>query len=122
VQLALCISIVDVSFALSRPILSCACVVLFCLGQLLNLRVYQLLGSDGVYYGKQLGKSVPWVTAWPYSQMRNPQYWGCLLCLVGATLVLPVKITGFWALNYLALVWLESRPGGAPLAKGRKSG
>ena len=36
----------------------------------------QLLGEDGVYYGSRFGKNIPWVNAWPYNSLRDPQYLG----------------------------------------------
>lgn len=57
-------------------------------GQTLNARVYQLLGHDGVYYGARFGRHIPWVTAWPYSHIRDPQYIGCILTVLGAGVTL----------------------------------
>ncbi|RYG44108.1 hypothetical protein EON67_12145, partial [archaeon] len=47
-------------------------------GQHLNFLVYKLLGVDGVYYGSRFGKTLPWVTAYPYNSMSDPQYVGAL--------------------------------------------
>jgi len=41
-------------------------VVLILAGQFLNVRVYQLLGEIGVYYGVRFGYTVPWCTEFPY--------------------------------------------------------
>ncbi len=49
-------------------------VVLVSVGQFLNFKVYQLLQHDGIFYGCRFGISVPWVTAFPYSHIRDPQY------------------------------------------------
>ncbi|KVH99046.1 Phosphatidylethanolamine N-methyltransferase/Methylene-fatty-acyl-phospholipid synthase [Cynara cardunculus var. scolymus] len=47
---------------------------LFLLGQFLNLRVYQLLGESGTYYGVRFGKNIPWVTEFPFGTVKDPQY------------------------------------------------
>ena len=78
-------------------------------GQHLNMRVYQLLGEAGVYYGSRFGKSIPWQDAWPYNTLRDPQYLGCLLCLAGAAPLLPTEILTWWAANYFYLMALESK-------------
>ena len=118
-QLAACARCLDLSAPRASP-LAVAAVAAAGFGQLLNSRVYALLGMDGVYYGAQLGKSVPWVTAWPYSAMANPQYIGCLATLAGAALVMPQEVVAFWAANYIVLIVLESMPAGDNGLKGGK--
>ena len=83
---------------------------LVALGQHLNLCVYALLGEDGVYYGKRLGIPTPWVTEYPYSHVRDPQYVGALLTLAGAYLLrcLGAYTCVGWGLNYAYLMVLES--------------
>ena len=78
-------------------------------GQLLNMRVYQLLGENGVYYGSKLGRPIPWITAWPYNSIDDPQYTGALLSLLGAKLLglASTYVCGGWVLNYFYLIWLE---------------
>jgi len=83
-------------------------VVLVLLGQHLNSMVYARLGHDGVFYGSRFGKKLPWVTAYPYSVLRDPQFVGALTSLAGAAFVLPSAPLLFWASNYLYLMWLES--------------
>ncbi len=94
-------------------------------GQALNASVYAALGEAGVYYGVKLGAKVNWVTGWPYSYVRDPQYVGALLSLGGAY-VLGV-VSGFvcvgWALNYFYLMALESNvfgPAAAARTRGRR--
>ena len=67
--------------------------VLVAAGQTLNARVYQLLGESGVYYGARFGQRIPWVHAWPYSHMRDPQYIGVLITLAGLSLLLPWQVS-----------------------------
>ena len=61
-------------------------------GQFLNLRVYDLLGEAGVYYGARFGVHIPWVTAWPYSHIRDPQYVGAILTLLGLSFIIPWEV------------------------------
>ncbi len=84
-----------------------AAAALVALGQLLNYRVYALLGSDGVYYGCRFGLKLEWVTAWPYSQISNPQYVGCILTLIGGSLFLPFAATVNGLASYAYLCYLE---------------
>ena len=90
------------------------CLALAAFGQVLNARVYYLLGEGGVYYGNLLEPHVkrPWVTAWPYSSrwLQHPQYLGSSLCLLGAAgagLIHP-RAALAWAANYAYLALLES--------------
>jgi protein-S-isoprenylcysteine O-methyltransferase Ste14 len=85
--------------------------VLILAGQYLNVRVYQLLGHDGVYYGSIFGKRIKWISAWPYSHLRNPQYAGCILTVLGtAAIILPARMAAFWCAIYVYAAWLESTP------------
>jgi protein-S-isoprenylcysteine O-methyltransferase Ste14 len=90
------------------PVYACA-VALVLFGQLLNYRVYELLGVEGVYYGTRFGKQIAWVTAWPYSWINNPQYVGCILTLVGGALFLPFIATLNGIASYVYLCYLERR-------------
>lgn len=84
--------------------------LLLAFGQHLNYKVYELLGVDGVYYGARFGKSIPWVTSYPYSAMQDPQYVGCIFSLLGvAALGLPLELVIWWLANYFYLMWLESK-------------
>lgn len=76
-------------------------------GVLLNSLVFSKLGRTGVFYGAQMGYDVPWITTFPFSVMRHPQYFGALLCIWGLFVVmrfphddwyyLPVLETAFYA-------------------------
>ncbi|PNH02299.1 hypothetical protein TSOC_011728 [Tetrabaena socialis] len=78
-------------------------------GQALNLGVYRALGTRGVYYGCRLGHSVPWVSGWPFSAVRHPQYtgsvlsvWGVLLLLWGALpAAMATGVAVFWTGLYV---------------------
>jgi methylene-fatty-acyl-phospholipid synthase len=86
-----------------------ACFSLIALGQHLNFLVYKLLGVDGVYYGSRFGKSLPWVTAYPYDTVRDPQYVGSMITILGCSFIAPAQIMIWWFANYLYLMWLESK-------------
>lgn len=78
-------------------------------GQHLNFLVFKLLGLHGTYYGCRLlpEKRIPWVTAYPFGYVKDPQYVGGILTLVGAAFVAPLAPVFFWMLNYVYLMWLE---------------
>ena len=54
-------------------------------GQLLNSWVFKKLGAIGVYYGHELGYTVPRITGFPYNiwVISDPQYWGVILTIWG---------------------------------------
>ncbi|KAK1288232.1 hypothetical protein QJS10_CPB19g00705 [Acorus calamus] len=56
---------------------------LLIVGQFLNFKVYQLLGESGTYYGVRFGKDIPWVTGFPFGYIKDPQYVGSILSLLG---------------------------------------
>jgi protein-S-isoprenylcysteine O-methyltransferase Ste14 len=84
------------------------CFALIGFGQHLNFMVYKLLGVDGVYYGSRFGKKLPWITAYPYNTIRDPQYVGCMITLLGCAMVAPLELCLWWLANYLYLMWHES--------------
>jgi hypothetical protein len=58
--------------------------LMFCVGQALNLSVFQAIGGKGVYYGNELGYKVDWCDGFPYNLgFNDPQYWGVILCIWG---------------------------------------
>lgn len=100
----------DFAAALRMPLwMWAAALLLIAVGQHLNALVYKHLGVDGVYYGVRFGKKIPWVYDYPYSVMRDPQYIGCIITLLGCAFVAPAETMVWWLLNYAYLMWLESR-------------
>lgn len=77
------------------------------LGQHLNFLVFHHLGVDGTYYGVRFGKQLPWVHAYPFGYVKDPQYVGSSISLLGACFIVPVDICLFWIANYVFLIWLE---------------
>lgn len=79
-------------------------------GQYLNYAVYSALGLKGVYYGAKLNQEVPWVTAFPFTVFKNPQYIGALSTLCACFFLNLVSEPVFvsWAINYFFLITLES--------------
>lgn len=57
-------------------------------GQFLNFSVFFRLGKTGVFYGAQFDYPVPWVSAFPFSFIRHPQYLGVLLSIWGFFIVM----------------------------------
>lgn len=88
-----------------------AAIVLFAAGQHLNIFVYARLGHTGVYYGARFGKSVPWVTGYPYSVMRDPQYIGAITSALGLAVFGPPDLMSFAICQYIYLICLEATPG-----------
>lgn len=80
-------------------------VVLFLAGQFLNMRAYQLLGESGIYYGNRFGKEIGWVTEFPYGTIKDPQYVGSILSLIGITCWVPWRWVLPWIGGYLWMVW-----------------
>ncbi|KAJ4752945.1 Phosphatidyl-N-methylethanolamine N-methyltransferase [Rhynchospora pubera] len=83
------------------------CLLLFAAGQYLNFKVYQLLGETGTYYGVRFGKSVPWVTQFPFGYIKDPQYTGSILSLLGLLCWVPVPYTMVWIIGYIFMIWVE---------------
>jgi methylene-fatty-acyl-phospholipid synthase len=80
-------------------------------GQLLNYKVYEKLGYQGVYYGFKFGYKIPWITTFPYNILNNPQYIGCQLTLVSIMMFYPYyeicKICCFWIYLYVITSYVE---------------
>lgn len=111
VQFALLAAVTDWGVAARAPAAAWATFgVLVGVGQLLNLAVYYRLGRRGVYYGVRFGRRIPWVTSFPYSHLRHPQFTGTSLCVVGlaATTALPLAPLLFWLVTYVYCALLES--------------
>nr|GMD43465.1 phosphatidyl-N-methylethanolamine N-methyltransferase [Ipomoea batatas] len=82
---------------------------LFFSGQFLNVRVYQLLGECGTYYGVRFGKNIPWVTQFPFGVIKDPQYVGSVLSLVACLSWVPYTYILVWILGYVFMVHVESK-------------
>ncbi|XP_038975030.1 phosphatidyl-N-methylethanolamine N-methyltransferase-like [Phoenix dactylifera] len=93
------------------------CYPLFAVGQYLNFKVYQLLGEAGTYYGVRFGKSVPWVTEFPFGYIKDPQYIGSILSLLASLCWVPFQYVFLWLLGYLFMMWVESKEDPATRAK-----
>lgn len=71
-----------------------AALMLIASGQALNLACFKALGTDGVYYGAKLGKTIPWVTCWPFNHgLSHPQYMGSALTVWGIAILLHSQMT-----------------------------
>eukprot|EP01126_Amoeba_proteus_P064015 TRINITY_DN8901_c0_g1_i1.p1 TRINITY_DN8901_c0_g1~~TRINITY_DN8901_c0_g1_i1.p1 ORF type:complete len:164 (+),score=4.64 TRINITY_DN8901_c0_g1_i1:112-603(+) len=107
-QFTMALSVADFS-AKYHPLVYFLCSLLVLFGQILNFRVYQLLGIDGVYYGGRFGKSLPWVSEWPYDSFRDPQYTGSILTHLGVSIWLPWHFTVCGVICYLIMMFVESQ-------------
>jgi phosphatidyl-N-methylethanolamine N-methyltransferase len=72
-------------------------------GQVLNASVFYRLGEIGVFYGNRFGHQVPWITEFPFSVLKHPQYVGALMSIWGFFLV-----TRFPHIDWLMLPTLET--------------
>ena len=88
--------------------LSWSAILMIGFGQYLNFRVYSLLGEIGVYYGHGFGHQTTWVTEFPFSTIRHPQYIGCLLSIAGICAWLPKDFVIWWMALYEFTAWVES--------------
>ncbi|EOA35823.1 hypothetical protein CARUB_v10021063mg [Capsella rubella] len=86
-------------------------------GQFLNFRVYQLLGEAGTYYGVRFGKSIPWVTEFPFGVIRDPQYVGSIMSLLACLSWVPFQYILLWSLGYFFMMFLESKEDPSARAK-----
>jgi methylene-fatty-acyl-phospholipid synthase len=108
----------DWGAALAAPALPWAVLaVLVVLGQHLNMLVFHHLKVDGTYYGVRFGKAVPWVHAYPFGYIKDPQYVGSSLTLLGLGLLGPADLALFWIANYGYLAWLEASEDAATRAQ-----
>ncbi|XP_057787829.1 phosphatidyl-N-methylethanolamine N-methyltransferase [Salvia miltiorrhiza] len=82
---------------------------LFLFGQFLNIRVYQLLGEAGTYYGVRFGKKIGWVSEFPFGVIRDPQYVGSMMSLVACLPWLPYLYVALWLLGYAFMIKVESK-------------
>ncbi|KAG6410682.1 hypothetical protein SASPL_128747 [Salvia splendens] len=79
--------------------------------------VYQLLGEPGTYYGVRFGKNIPWVTEFPFGVIRDPQYVGSIISLVGCLPWVPYLYIGLWVLGYVFMIQVESKEDPSTRAK-----
>ena len=75
--------------------------ILVGIGQLLNLRVFYVLGRVGVFYGNHFGNPPRWHTGFPFSLMRHPQYVGACLSIWGIFLVMRFPYPDWYVLPVL---------------------
>lgn len=104
--------------ATSKASLGVICILI---GQGLNYSVFRALGPIGVYYGHELGYTVPRVSCFPYNTgLSDPQYWGVVICVWGIYLTLGASsfaipcLETFWYLTSMKLLENER---GRSLAK-----
>jgi len=94
--------------------------LLFSVGQSLNIGVYKALGMKGVYYGVKFGAKIPWHEGFPFNVCPHPQYvgssltvWAALMPFMnlnsGAYLYDLVPVGTFWSACYILSSVVEAR-------------
>ena len=56
---------------------------LIAIGQVFNFGVFYQLGNEGVFYGNRFGYEIAWISDFPFSVLRHPQYVGAVLTIWG---------------------------------------
>ncbi|KAG5036543.1 hypothetical protein JHK86_017383 [Glycine max] len=82
-----------------------------------HLRVYQLLGEAGTYYGVRFGKTIPWVTEFPFGVIKDPQYVGSIMSLLACFLWVPFQYILLWVLGYVFMMHVKSKEDPSTRAK-----
>mmetsp|Transcript_37328 Transcript_37328/g.94140 ORF Transcript_37328/g.94140 Transcript_37328/m.94140 type:complete len:193 (-) Transcript_37328:500-1078(-) len=80
---------------------------LVAVGQALNVGIYKAIGTNGVYYGFKLGKTVPWYTGFPFNVVSHPQYVGSALSVWGFAALLHTQIPSA-SLASNPIIWMSS--------------
>lgn len=91
----------------------CLCITVKCS----NNRVYQLLGEAGTYYGVRFGKTIPWVTEFPFGVIRDPQYVGSILSLLACVSWFPLQYILLFIIGYVFMIYVESKEDPSTRAK-----
>lgn len=83
------------------------------IGQYLNVTVYQKLGEDLVYYGREYDKEGEYLTKFPFN-MNHPQYTGAILTILGVFFLTGfnkngnIRKTNLYVLSYMIVLYLIS--------------
>lgn len=72
-------------------------------GQTLNVQVFRLLGTSGVFYGNRFGQATRHCAEFPFSVLPHPQYVGTCLSIWGLFL-----IARFPSSDWMALPLVET--------------
>jgi len=100
-------------------------VVLFLAGQLLVMTGFYRLGRVAVFFGDRLGYDAPWCSAFPFSVLPHPQYFGAVLSIWAFFAVMRYPHADWWVIPvietvyYAAAATLEERSVAAQGASGR---
>ena len=87
--------------------------LLLIIGQYLNVTVYQKLGADLVYYGREYDIQGEYMTGFPFN-MKHPQYMGTILTTIGTFFLTgfnkngSVRKTNLYVLSYIIVLYLIS--------------
>ena len=91
--------------AAASPVGLAAGALMVGLGQWLNVRVFALLGHDGVFYGSRFGATLPWHTRFPFNLVSHPQYVGAVLSIWGFFLAVRCPADDWYVLPVLESVY-----------------
>jgi len=83
--------------------------ILIILGMYLNLSVYYLLGSRGVYYGREMGLYVEYINKFPLSVIPHSQYLGISMVYIGLYNIIPLSCIIVSVLGYYYMSIMENR-------------
>ena len=83
--------------------------ILIMSGMYLNLSVYYLLGSRGVYYGRDMGLYVQYVKEFPLSVIPHSQYLGTSMIYIGLYNIIPLSCIIVSVLGYYYMSIMENR-------------
>lgn len=67
----------------TTPIQLVLSILLFSVGQFLNVMTWRAIGKDGVCYGDRFGMKIPWCSTFPYNVTAHPQYIGAICTFWG---------------------------------------
>ena len=83
--------------------------LLIIIGQILNFAVYYKIGIIGVYYGNKFGYNLPWISTFPFNiRLKNPQYIGCILTLIGMYPLLSIEYIIYSSSLYQITAYIEN--------------
>ena len=83
--------------------------ILIMSGMYLNLSVYYLLGSRGVYYGREMGLYVSYVNEFPLSVIPHSQYFGVSMIYIGLYNIIPLSCIIVSVLGYYYMSIMENK-------------
>lgn len=75
------------------------------IGYSLILYVWNALGNKGLFYGKEMGFSLPWINSMIFRYIKHPQYIGAIIFYQGISL-LNTNIEARFAMSICSLLYV----------------